>query len=189
MKRLLITGHTSGLGNAVYNRFKDNYDCTGISRSTGYDLSVRDTVDKVVEMSLAFDHVINVCKVFPAQVDLLLEIHKIWGNNNKYGKIISIGGLTTGFSWDLIRQAPVHQTDYIAAKHTLLKAHNDLSTIHPYNAQPQSVLIRPLNIGNKGNDRDSEPFNTEEEIVDLIQMTLEKNYYISTIDVRRLKCS
>jgi len=187
--KILITGHTYGLGKALYDMLNKEHECTGISRLSGYDLSDRQVVKDVIEMSLDYDHVLNVCKVFPAQVDLLLEIHKLWEQNNKSGKIISIGGLTTEFSWDLIRQAPVHQTEYIAAKHALLKAHQDLSTIHPYNNQPQSVLIRPLNIGTKDKERSSEPFNTEEEISDLVKLVIDKDFYISTIDVRKLNCS
>jgi hypothetical protein len=187
--KLLITGHTSGLGRVLYDSLKVKHECTGISRSTGYDLTDRETVNNIVEMSLDYDHVLNVCKVFPAQVDLLLQIHQMWEQNNKNGKIVSIGWLTTEFSWNLIRQAPIHQTDYIAAKHALLKAHQDLSVIHPYDDQPQSVLIRPLNIGTKDQERSDEPFNTEEEIADLVKLVLEKDFYISTIDVRKLKCS
>lgn len=187
--KILIIGHTYGLGKMIYDCLTVNHKCTGISRATGHDLTNRATVKEVVQLSLDYDHVINVCKVFPAQVDLLLEIYSLWEQENKTGKIISIGGLTSEFSWNLIRQAPIHQTDYIAAKHALYKAHRDLSTIHPYNSQPQSVLIRPLNIGSKDQERSNEPFNTEEEITEIVEFVLARDSYISTIDVRKLNCS
>jgi hypothetical protein len=186
MKRLMITGHTSGLGLSLANRLKDQYDIVGVSRDTGYDLTDHDTVLRVIEESIECDHILNVCKVSPAQIDILLGAHEYWDSRGKGGKIVSIGGLTETFSWDMIRKAGVHQTDYIAAKHNLAKAHFDLASIHPYRAQPQSVLIRPLNIGDKG--ARAEPFLTESQVVDAVVYALEAPYWISTIDLRQI-CS
>jgi hypothetical protein len=189
MKKILITGHTYGLGKFLYDSLKDDYYLEGIARSTGYDLKNHIDVLKIIDYSLNFDHILNVCKVSPAQTDLLVGIHQLWDQNKKYGKIISIGGLTTTFSWNLIRQADIHQTQYIADKHNLAKAHFDLSSIHPYRAQPQSVLIRPLNIGSKIEEGRKEPFVTEKDICDMVKIVLEKDYYISTIDMRKIECS
>ena len=186
--KILITGHTYGLGKAVWNDLTLDYELVGISRSTGYDLTDHNTVLKVIDMSIEFDHVLNICKVDPAQTDILLGVHRYWDENNKGGKIISIGGLTESFSWNMIRMAPIHQTAYIGSKHNLAKAHFDLAAIHPYRQQPQSVLIRPLNIGSKGQERSSEPFLLESEVVEIVRFSLERNYYLSTIDLRQI-CS
>lgn len=186
--RILITGHTYGLGKAIWDSLVNEHELVGISRSTGYDLSNHNTVLKVINMSIDFDHVLNVCKVDPAQTDILLGVHQFWDERKKGGKIISIGGLTESFSWNMIRMAPVHQTSYIGAKHNLAKAHFDLATIHPYRAQPQSVLIRPLNIGSKDQERSSEPYLLESEVVEVVRFALEKDYYLSTIDLRQI-CS
>jgi len=186
MKTLMIIGHTQGLGKYLCDHLKAHYNILGISRSTGYDLTDYETVKKVISLSLTVDHVLNVCKVSPAQTDLLVGIHTLWSKNQKYDKIISIGGLTTTFSWNLIRQANIHQTQYIADKHNLAKAHFDLSSIDPYQPQPQSVLIRPLNIGSKDTNRSAEPYLLEKDILDMILLILEKDYYISTIDLRKL---
>lgn len=184
--KILITGHTSGLGKILYDRLESRYELEGISRTTGYDLTDHATVLKVIKHSINFDHVLNVCKVDPAQTDILLGVHQHWDENKRGGKIISIGGLTETFSWNLIRQANIHQTRYIGAKHNLTKAHFDLSTIHPYRLQPQSVLIRPLNIGDKGIRE--EPFLTEDQVCDAVIYALEAPYWLSTIDLRQI-CS
>jgi hypothetical protein len=186
--KLLITGHTYGLGKAIWDNLNNDHELVGISRSTGYDLTDHETVLKVIDMSIDFDHVLNICKVDPAQTDILLGIHQLWDERKKRGKIISIGGLTESFSWNMIRMAPVHQTSYIGAKHNLAKAHFDLSSIHPYRSQPQSVLIRPLNIGMRENERRDEPYLLESEVVEVIKFALERNYYLSTIDLRQI-CS
>jgi hypothetical protein len=186
MKKILIIGHTSGVGKALYERLKDQYELEGISRTTGYDLTDHDTVLQVIEHSMNFDHVLNVCKIDPAQTDILLGVHQYWDERKRGGKIISIGGLTETFSWDMIRQANIHQTEYIGAKHNLAKAHFDLAAIHPYRLQPQSVLIRPLNIGDKGTR--AEPFLTEQQVCDAVIYALEAPYWVSTIDLRQI-CS
>lgn len=184
--KLLLTGHTYGLGKYLNDQFKDRYEITGISRTTGYDLTDRDTVLKVIDMSEDYDHVLNVCKVYPAQADILLGVHQLWSDLGKSGKIISIGGLTETFSWNLIRQADIHQTEYVGSKHNLSKIHFDLATIHPYDSQPQSVLIRPLNIGDKGNR--NEPYLTEAQVGKAVEYALESDCWVSTIDLRQI-CS
>jgi NAD(P)-dependent dehydrogenase (short-subunit alcohol dehydrogenase family) len=41
-KRCVITGHTSGLGLALFEHFKNKgWDVEGYSRSNGYDLNLR----------------------------------------------------------------------------------------------------------------------------------------------------
>lgn len=186
--RILVTGHTYGLGKALWNDLSQDHELVGISRSTGYDLNDHNTVLKVIDMSIDYDHVLNVCKVDPAQTDILLGVHAFWDERKKGGKIISIGGLTESFSWNMIRMAQIHQTEYIAAKHNLAKAHFDLAAIHPYRHQPQSVLIRPLNIGSKDQERSSEPYLLESQVVEVVRFALERDYYLSTIDLRQI-CS
>ena len=184
--KILITGHTYGLGKFLHDDLQADHELIGVSRTTGYDLTNYDTVNEVIQKCADVDHVLNVCKVDPAQTDILLGVHKLWDDMGRGGKIISIGGLTETFGWDMIRQANIHQTEYIAAKHNLAKAHFDLATIHPYRAQPQSVLIRPLNIGDKGSR--NEPYLTEAQVADAVKYALTAPYWISTIDLRQI-CS
>jgi NAD(P)-dependent dehydrogenase (short-subunit alcohol dehydrogenase family) len=40
MKKIVVTGHTKGIGKAIFDYFKlKEYDVVGFSRSTGYDIS------------------------------------------------------------------------------------------------------------------------------------------------------
>ena len=36
--KIVITGHTSGLGKAIYDHYKNDHQVTGLSRSNGYDI-------------------------------------------------------------------------------------------------------------------------------------------------------
>jgi nucleoside-diphosphate-sugar epimerase len=83
--KIVITGHTSGIGLALYNYFKDNYNCIGCSRSTGYDISDKDARNKIVE--LAADCAVFVNNAYndfdDSQLELLQEVYESWNGQNK----------------------------------------------------------------------------------------------------------
>lgn len=69
--KIIITGHTSGIGKYLFDQFTaEGHSVTGISRQTGYDLSV--DVDQVVELSQDCDLFIN--NVSVSQIDLLEKL-------------------------------------------------------------------------------------------------------------------
>jgi NADP-dependent 3-hydroxy acid dehydrogenase YdfG len=49
MKKVIVTGHTSGLGLHIYNHFnnKEGYTVIGLSRSNGYD--IEKDIEKVIQ--------------------------------------------------------------------------------------------------------------------------------------------
>lgn len=57
--KIVITGHTSGIGKAIYDKFKEIscHDIVGLSRSNGYDIDK--DFDKVVEAAAGADLFIN----------------------------------------------------------------------------------------------------------------------------------
>lgn len=84
--KIVITGHTSGIGLALYNHFKDNYNCIGCSLSTGYDISDAGTREKIVKLT-------EDCAVFvnnaysdvsvDSQLDLLKAVYESWNGDDK----------------------------------------------------------------------------------------------------------
>jgi nucleoside-diphosphate-sugar epimerase len=83
--KIVITGHTSGIGLALYNHFKDNYNCIGCSRSTGYDISDNQAREKIVKLT-------EDCAVFvnnayndydDSQFDLLKAVYESWAGESK----------------------------------------------------------------------------------------------------------
>lgn len=58
-KKIVITGHTSGIGKAIYDKFKEIScrEIVGLSRSNGYDIDAE--FDKVVEAASGAELFIN----------------------------------------------------------------------------------------------------------------------------------
>jgi hypothetical protein len=71
--KIIITGHTSGIGKYLYDHYSNNHEVIGVSRSTGYDLS--SDIDAVVNIASNCDLFINNCYVNTAQAELLDRLH------------------------------------------------------------------------------------------------------------------
>lgn len=86
--KVAVTGHTSGIGKAIYNRYKPNV--CGFSRTNGYDI----TKDKwkIIKDSKECDIFINNAQQEFAQTEMLYALAK-----NFHGKIINIG--STSKDW------------------------------------------------------------------------------------------
>jgi hypothetical protein len=58
-KRIVITGHTSGIGKAIYDKFKEVscHEIVGMSRSNGYDIDK--DFDRIVEEATGAEMFIN----------------------------------------------------------------------------------------------------------------------------------
>ena len=68
--KIVITGHTSGIGKCLYDKFITfGHEVIGVSRTTGYDLNT--DVDRVVELAENCDLFVNNCYVGASQKELL----------------------------------------------------------------------------------------------------------------------
>jgi hypothetical protein len=80
MNKVVITGHTSGIGLNFYNYFKQqNYNIVGYNTVTGFD--------NIVNNSIGCDLFINNSYADGFQIDLLENLH------NKVGKMIVCGSV------------------------------------------------------------------------------------------------
>ena len=82
-----ITGHTSGIGQGLYNRLSP--DAIGFSRSTGYDIDNKEDRRRLIHESRDCDVFINSVGSNFSQTYLLIELFKEWKDTNK--TIINIG--------------------------------------------------------------------------------------------------
>jgi hypothetical protein len=64
--------------------------------------------------------------------------------------------------------------------------HKELAYKQPFGNQPQSILIRFANYGQKPGHRDNEPFTRPDQMIKIIDFILESDTYISNIDFREI---
>lgn len=112
--KCIITGHTTGLGKAMYDAFKAaEWEVIGVSRQTGYDLNT--DIDRVVELANSADLFINNANVNRAQFNLLNAV-------NKTVKQIVLGSVAGEFNQQL-------QSDYSQHKADLAQRCRELSLL------------------------------------------------------------
>lgn len=74
-KSIAITGHTSGLGQGLYNYFKSRgYNVKGFSKDTGFDISHPGNIDRIVELTKDCELFFNNAYYHYQQV----EIARLW---------------------------------------------------------------------------------------------------------------
>ena len=106
--KVVITGHTYGIGKALYDSFKSaEWEVIGLSRSNGYDIEA--DFDKVVEVATGADLFINNAYRDKQQTKLVYAL------KNKVKKMIVMGSVSRHYP-ELIH------TDYIHDKQELAEA-------------------------------------------------------------------
>lgn len=100
---IVITGHTSGLGRAIYDRLSSDNEVIGLSRANGNDLST-DLSTFLIE---DFDVYINNAYHGYAQTDLLYKLFE----QNKYRKctVINVGSVSADGNKDTVNEYAVHK--------------------------------------------------------------------------------
>ena len=96
MKKIGITGHTRGIGKALWERLdQENYECKGFSQSTGYNLMRSSTIKKVVNELVEWDAdvLVNNAYVPDNQVRLMYSMYEQWEHKPKL--IINMGAISS----------------------------------------------------------------------------------------------
>lgn len=182
MSKILLTGYTSNVGKSLYQFLEKEHEVIGISRTSGYDLTKQEDFDSVLKLSLDCDCFINLAYIKTIQTDLLYSVYSLWEQQNKNGKIISVGSLGTNASFELHRKIKT-DTELIANKLALEKMHNELSSKNPFGEQPQSILIR---FALFNNDTKGIPYLKIEQLNEVFDFVLKSTTYISAIDFREI---
>jgi short-subunit dehydrogenase involved in D-alanine esterification of teichoic acids len=105
--RCLITGHTSGIGRSIYNRFKEiGFDVIGISKSTGTD--IEENYQKIINDALGCDLFVNNAYHKDFQIKFLNDL------SNKIPFIISLGSVAGYYH------------EYVSSKHEYCTNKNHL---------------------------------------------------------------
>jgi NAD(P)-dependent dehydrogenase (short-subunit alcohol dehydrogenase family) len=171
MKKIVITGHTSGIGQAIYNYFsKDsNNEVFGFSRSTGFNIKEPAKRNEIIEFSKDADIFVNNAHAWhdDSQLIMLRNMFNAWEGQNKI--IINTSS---------IAPAQVVQTTY-----SLLKGGLDdfcFSRVfrlpHIINLKPSYVMVENLKreIGNQ-------KFMTTDQVIEVLDFCMKSPVKIREI--------
>ena len=109
MKKVFITGHTSGIGLATYNLLAENYVVAGGSRRTDFDISNKNCYQQLLD----YDIIINNAYHPTGQVELLKYVYNHWKGQPKV--IVNVGS----YGKDIHFTRPLALIDYHVAKKSL----------------------------------------------------------------------
>jgi len=157
MRRVAITGHTRGLGAALFERFSVSDMVVGLSRSNGFDIR---KIDNIIERIAECDVFINNAYDRYSQVDLLYAVYDMWKDKDK--KIINIGSLSSIGVRDYLQPYAIH-------KKALHEAHMQIA--HQQNKCKSYIF----NIGYITDN--------QTDVADLIYNTVNNKMYIGEVKV------
>ena len=158
MSKIIITGHTGGLGKAIYDKFTQEScrEIIGMSRSNGYD--IEKDFDKIVEESKGAELFINNAYRDKQQLRLFNAL------KDKVGMMVVMGSVSRHYP-ELV------PTDYVQDKQELAEACR-LESINP-NGIPILHLDLSFLEGTQVNGDDPTAFTSDyntplEDVVDTI---------------------
>lgn len=162
--KIVITGHTAGLGKAIYDKFTEVscHEIVGLSRSNGYDIDT--DFDKVVEAASGAELFINNAYRDEQQLKLLHAL------KDKVDMMVVMGSVSRMYP-ELI------PTDYVHDKQALAEACR-LESINP-NGIPILHLDLSFLEGTTINNDDPTAFTSDyntplEDVVDTIMFWAQK---------------
>jgi hypothetical protein len=159
--KIALTGHTSGLGQSIYNHFSKKYEVIGMSRSNGFDITSNQK--KIIEVASECDIFFNNAYNGKSQCELLLKLYK-------KVSIITSGSIGADFAQ--------LENPYHINKKALEVVHKNIS-----NKQIYPMLL--LKMGYLENYRDRRSIKYS-EIIDAIEFWL-KNPRVTLIEFDNIK--
>jgi hypothetical protein len=81
--KIAITGHSDGIGKAIYDLLKEHNQIDGYSIDSGYDIGEEKTRSEIINLSKDVDVFINNAYHSSGQVDLLKKLLDVWQGQNK----------------------------------------------------------------------------------------------------------
>ena len=190
IKKVALTGHTSGIGQGLYKYFQERgNDVCGFSRSNGFVLPGAES--QVLEQIQDCDIFVNNALPVVSQISLLKQLWPKWVNANK--KIIVIGSIITQFDdtchWaSTISEFPVMQ-EYQKQKLELDRLCKSFQ--YGYNKWPipcSLTVINPgyvaTNIFIPGNPP-AELFMSVDQVVSVVDYVLNSPLQFDTVAFRK----
>jgi len=95
--KIIVTGHTRGLGKGIYDYFSKDNEVVGFSKSNGFDITDSGCRTQIVNASEDADIFVNNTHANndSAQLHLLKDMYERWKHQNKI--IINVGSIISTF--------------------------------------------------------------------------------------------
>lgn len=175
--KIAITGHTKGIGKALYDGFcSQGHEVLGFSRTTGYTVSTDEGIKQIVEASVDCDILIINAYAYSerdtlagfSQITLLYEMFNRWVGLNK--TIVIVGSMAA------------YETDsslYTLHKTALELAAHRLRQINYFN--PRLITLNPSVVDTYVLDDPKVPKMSPTDVFDILDMVLKHKVRISSI--------
>ena len=163
--KIAITGHTGGLGQALFEILSTQHEVVGFSRSNGYDISknLAEIVDEIQD----YDVLINNAYHVTGQLGLLRKIYEVW--EGQYKLIITLGS-GAAHNPNIRLQRPDLPEEFILSKTGHLKFVDEFCTNDrlPYVSYlAPGTLVKP---GNEPQPYQLLPKDVAETIASMLQL-------------------
>lgn len=122
--KVVITGHTSGIGKSLLERYRQSAHVFGMSRSTGYDLSK--SIDDFVLTK--FDVYYNNAYCGFAQTDLLYKLFE--ANKDRHCVIVNTGSVSADGDRDQVNKYAIHKAALEKACRQLQFVDSNCKVVH-----------------------------------------------------------
>jgi hypothetical protein len=162
--KVAVTGHTNGLGLAIFNYFKNNHEVHGFSRSNGFD--IRDPLKrkKIIEISKDFDLFFNNAynNFDNSQLLLLEEMFNIWKDTEKV-----IVNISTRYTTDLNPYCYTKKQQDIFCENNLYK-------------KPKIINVKPGLIDTSRVNKQQGAKLSTDQVLNIIDFSLNNNLHSVT---------
>jgi len=114
--KIAITGHTAGIGKHLHDSFSHTYKVLGFSRTSGYDISLDNTLKRIIEETEECEVFINNAYHYDQQTklaDMWMEAHR-----DKDHLIINMSSLASDPIFEIEKRMP-YIVPYAEEKHRL----------------------------------------------------------------------
>ena len=184
--KVAITGHTSGIGQGLYQYFAaQGHEVLGFSRSNGYALP--DNEQRVLDEIRNCDIFVNNALPVASQISLLKKLWRLWADVDK--KIIVINSIASHLPYDM----PTSLKEYQHEKRKLhnlcnkfrYKAEAEFSKCSLISIHPGFVETNIFSYTGDGTDPPKDICMSVAQVVDIVDYALNSTLNIDEIVFRR----
>ena len=174
--KIAITGHSKGIGKALYDKLSANHTVEGFSRSNGYDIITKQSI--IIRSSKDCDVFVNNAYSGFAQLDILKGMYNQWQNSSDK----TIVNIISRAKYYKVGQT--QNEEYCAHK----KALDDLSSTMIFNRARKKCRIINVNPGYVKTDMVSHisedvEMLTAQEVADCIAWAIEQPQHIEIAEL------